>query len=198
MSYESSKKFIRKWEGGVYRPTGAGAYDPNLTKWGFREDTYQGYFPGESVLCITEEQWDKMFTAGFWKKSGADVWPEPLDLVMADFAFNSGPKQALRYLQRAVGAEQDGILGPETRTKTLDTVKVKGARAVAIMVQGQRIRFLKYLYQKSVEKRQAWDQCQRSAGDSEAREDCGPKPELAPISGWLSRVNDLGRTAGLV
>lgn len=197
MSYEKTRAFIRRVEGGTYRPT-AGSYDPNLTRWGFRQDTYAGYFPGESVLNITEEQWDVMFTAGFWKKAGCDLWPEPLDLVMADFAFNSGPKQALRYLQRAVGAEQDGVLGPETKRKTLETIAEKGAKAVAIMVQGQRIRFLKYLYQKSVEKRQAWDQCQRSAGDAEAREDCGPKPELAPISGWLSRVNDLGRAAGLI
>jgi lysozyme family protein len=191
MSYDSSKKFIRKWEGGVYRPTGKGDYDPHLTKWGVRQDTYVGYFgEGRSVLDITEEQWDKIFTAGFWKKSGAHLWPEPLDLVMADFAFNSGPKQALRYLQRAVGAAQDGVLGPETTRKTLDAIKTKGAKAVAIMVQGQRIRFLKFLYERSRAKLAEWEKLPEA--------ERGPKPQLAPISGWTSRVNDLGRTAGLV
>jgi Putative secretion activating protein len=193
VSYQTAKSFIRKWEGGVYRPTGAGDYDPNVTKWGVRDDTYQGYFGKDaSVLNITDEQWDKIFTEGFWNRSGANVWPEPLDLVMADFAFNSGPKQALRYLQRAVGAAQDGTLGPETRNLTLEAVKTKGARSVAIMVQGQRIRFLKYLYGKSVEKVGAWRHCTEDGGT-----DCGARPQLAPISGWLSRVSDLGRTAGL-
>ena len=191
MSFDKAKAFIRKWEGGVYRPT-AGSYDPNLTKWGVTQRTYERYHPGCSVLDMTEPQWDQIFTDGFWSRSGASVWPEPLDLVMADFAFNSGPKQALRYLQRAVGAVQDGVLGPETRNMTLEAVKEKGARSVAIMVQGQRIRFLKGLYGKSMEAVGAWRHCEEVTPGA-----CGPRPELAPISGWLSRVNDLGRTAGL-
>lgn len=193
MSFNSARTFIRFWEKGTYRPTGAGSYDPHLTRWGIRQDTYERYYPGQSVLDITEDQWDHIFTDGFWTAAGCDLWPEPLDLVIADFAFNSGPKRAVRYLQRAVGATQDGILGPETIAKTLETVAAKGARAVAIMVQGQRIRFLKYLYGESVKKVGEWRRCVAEQGDDA----CGPRPELAPISGWLNRVGDLGKTASL-
>lgn len=194
MSFDKAKAFIRKWEGGTYRPT-AGSFDPNLTKWGVTQRTYERYHPGKSVLDITEPEWDEIFTDGFWNRSGANLWPEPLDLVMADFAFNSGPKQALRYLQRAVGATQDGVLGPETKNMTLETVKEKGARSVAIMVQGQRIRFLKYLYGQSVQKVADWRHCTEDVPAEPGA--CGPRPGLAPISGWLSRVSDLGRIAGL-
>jgi lysozyme family protein len=40
--------------------------------------------------------------------------PEPLRFPVFDLAVNSGPGRAARLLQRAVGAEEDGSIGPQT------------------------------------------------------------------------------------
>lgn len=142
-------------------------------------------------MDITEAQWDEIFTAHFWRKAGCHIWPEPLDLVVADPAFHSGPKQALKFVQRGVSALPDGLFGPRTVTLVLEACEQpKGVEALCIRVQGQRIRFLKDLYAKSVKRRATWDDL-----SPDGRE--GERPGLAPISGWLDRVDDLGRTVGL-
>jgi lysozyme family protein len=191
MSYEKAKAFVKRREGGRYHPT-HNAYDPNPTKWGITQNTYAAAgYPG-SVYDMTEPEWDAIFTRRFWKRAGCHLWPEPLDLVIADPAFNSGPKQALKFLQRAVQASPDGVFGPQT----LDMVKracrePAGIENVCIRVQGQRIRFLKDLYAKSVQRRTQWDTDPRPEAER------GDRPALAPISNWLDRVTDLARTVGL-
>lgn len=189
MSYASAKAFIRRAEGGAYRPT-HNAYDPNPTMWGITENTYHAAGFTGSVYDITEDQWDAIFDTRFWRKAGCHLWLEPLDLVVADPAFNSGPKQALKFLQRAVNATPDGVFGPKTTQLVQDACKAGRVTDLCIRVQGQRIRFLKDLYNKSLAKIAAWDA-------TEEAERVGARPKPAPISNWLNRVTDLGRTVGL-
>lgn len=185
MSYESAKAFIRRREGGAYHPTHS-AYDPNPTMWGITEATYHAAgFPG-SVYEITEVEWDAIFQKRFWRKAGCHLWPEPLDLVVADPAFNSGPKQALKFLQRAVSATADGVFGPETTRLVVDACTDGRVTDICIRVQGQRVRFLKSLYAKSLERIAEWEAAPT-----------GPKPKPAPISNWIDRVDDLARTVKL-
>lgn len=188
MSLNSAAAFIRRREGGAYHPT-HGSYDPNPTMWGITEDTYHAAgYPG-SVYDITEVQWTAIFELRFWRKAGCHLWAEPLDLVVADPAFNSGPKQALKFLQRGVSATPDGVFGPQTIAMVQAAcAKPKGTENLCVRVQGQRIRFLKDLYTRSLEKQKAWDTDPAHTGD---------RPRLAPISNWLDRCADLGRTVGL-
>lgn len=188
MSLQKAKSFIRSEEGGSFHPTRT-SYDKNPTKWGITQSTYNAYgYPG-SVYDITEDQWDAIFEKGFWRKAGCHLWPEPLDLVIADPAFNSGPKQALRFLQRGVQATPDGVFGPQTlRMVQAACATPKDVAGLCIRVQGQRIRFYKDLYQKSVTAQQAWDAAEVKEGD---------RPTLAPISVWLGRVDRLGKAIGL-
>lgn len=50
----------------------------------------------------------------FWDKVRADDLPAGIDLVTFNIAVMSGPRRAIRFLQRAVGVDDDGILGPIT------------------------------------------------------------------------------------
>lgn len=196
MSLSKAVAFIRRREGGAYHPT-HGSYDPNPTMWGITQDTYNGAgYPG-SVYDITEDQWTAIFVARFWRKAGCHLWPEPLDLVVADPAFNSGPKQALKFLQRGTNATPDGVFGPQTVALVQTATQTpKGVLDLCVRVQGQRIRFLKDLYQKSLDKQKAWDACPPDQRATQFPND-PDRPKLAPISNWLDRVADLGRTIGL-
>ena len=54
-----------------------------------------------------------------------------------DFGVNSGPGTAARKLQQVVGADQDGVIGPET----LNAIRRMGASKVNNLLMAERIRF---------------------------------------------------------
>jgi lysozyme family protein len=51
---------------------------------------------------------------------------------------NSGPRQAIRWLQRAAGAKDDGIIGP----KTLAAVRAADPEQLVRRMLAQRLRFM--------------------------------------------------------
>jgi lysozyme family protein len=51
---------------------------------------------------------------------------------------NSGVRQAVRWLQRAVGVADDGVIGPVT----LAAVRERDPQALAANMLGQRLRFM--------------------------------------------------------
>lgn len=55
-----------------------------------------------------------IYRAKYWDAVQADKLPESLRFEVFDAAVNSGPAQAVRWLQQAVGAMPDGKLGPMT------------------------------------------------------------------------------------
>ncbi len=190
MSLTKAVAFIRRAEGGAYYPT-HGAYDPNPTMFGITQATFEAAGYTGLVYGIIEAEWAAIFERLFWRKAGCHIWPEPLDLVVADPAFNSGPKQALKFLQRGVSATPDGMFGPQTVELVLAVcAKPDGTKGLCIRVQGQRIRFLRDLYTKSLQRQADWDHA-----SPETR--LGVRPKLAPISSWLGRVDSLARTVGL-
>jgi len=69
------------------------------------------------VLSSTEEEARAIYKAIYVNDSGAALVLEPnaFELVL-DCAVHHGPRQAVRFIQRALGLEPDGILGTRTRT----------------------------------------------------------------------------------
>lgn len=55
-----------------------------------------------------------IYEADYWKPIKADQLPEALRFHVFDAAVNSGPAQAIKWLQRAAGVADDGIIGPRT------------------------------------------------------------------------------------
>jgi lysozyme family protein len=66
------------------------------------------------VADVTKAEVRQIFFEWFWLPVRGDRLPRGLDLFMFDYSINSGPGQAVRDLQRAVGAGVDGVFGPET------------------------------------------------------------------------------------
>ena len=56
----------------------------------------------------------RIYRAKYWDEVQADFLPAGIRYVMFDAAVNSGPGQAVRWLQKALGVVEDGILGPKT------------------------------------------------------------------------------------
>lgn len=83
----------------------------------------------------------RVFKLFYADKVQADLLPIGLDYAMTDFAVNSGPSRAAKHLQRILGVEQDGDIGP----KTLATVAACDTVALIHSLSDSRLRFLRAL-----------------------------------------------------
>jgi len=55
-----------------------------------------------------------IYTKNYWAPIKADQLPDALRFHVFDAAVNSGPGQAVKWIQRAAGITQDGLIGPQT------------------------------------------------------------------------------------
>ena len=79
---------------------------------------YQRHF-GENkskddLRHITDVELEKIYRSGYWDKCLCDDLPAGVDYIVFDAAVNSGPGRSAKWLQGAVGAKQDGGIGPKT------------------------------------------------------------------------------------
>ena len=100
---------------------------------------------GDSDLAdlrkLRREDVAKVYRAFYWDAVRADLLPAGVDLAVFDFAVNSGPAQAAKMLQRAVGAKPDGDIGPQT----LAALAKEDALLIVAAVSEKRLRFLRSL-----------------------------------------------------
>lgn len=84
------------------------------TMWGVtkvvaRAHGYEGLMKDLPVATAKE-----IYRKSYWDPVQADKLPQLLRYAVFDAGVNSGPATAIRWLQQAVGATPDGILGPRT------------------------------------------------------------------------------------
>jgi lysozyme family protein len=80
------------------------------TKYGITKRTY----PGENIRGMTLARAKEIYRRDFWGPAGCDAVPDAIKFDLFDAAVNSGCRQAVKFLQGAVGTVQDGLLGPKT------------------------------------------------------------------------------------
>lgn len=108
---------IKKWEGG-YSSHPADT-DGGCTMQGITLTTYRRYY-GRDKNCndlknITEEQWRHILKSGYWDKMRADeIENQSIAELCVQMCWGSGAKTAIRKIQRCLGCEPDGIVGPKT------------------------------------------------------------------------------------
>jgi lysozyme family protein len=99
----------------------------------------------DAVRALERSEAARIYRASYWERSKAGSLPPGLDLVLFDFAVNSGPDRAIRALQAELGTVADGQIGP----LTLDAVRVRIARDGAPALIGaycaRRLNFLSRL-----------------------------------------------------
>lgn len=126
--------------------------DPGgATNFGVTQATYDKWRQArgllkQSVHDVTPEEVAAIYHGSYWAPAYCDSLPAGVDFCVFDFAVNSGVYRAVFTLQRAVGALQDGQVGP----KTLAAVAAKPAADVIDAVCDARLRFLEGLQNFSV------------------------------------------------
>jgi len=80
----------------------------------------------------------RIYLERYWKPVRADDLPPGIRYVMFDGAVNSGPAQATLWLQRALGVQADGVIGP----KTLAAAYAQPHETLRLSILAQRLRFM--------------------------------------------------------
>lgn len=132
-------------EGGVSdRPLNE---DPGgLTNMGITQAVYDQWralrsLPPKSVREITSQEAVAIGKANYWQPIQGDKLPSGVDFAVFDYAFNSGPAQAVKDLQRVLNVAADGIVG----LATLEALAVADTEAVINGVCDNRLAFMKKL-----------------------------------------------------
>lgn len=90
---------------------------------------------------ISDEQVATIYRRFYWDAVQGAELPDGVDFAVFDFAVNSGPGRAVRCLQAAVGAAQDGRIGPAT----LAAVRARPQATVIDDLCDRRLAFLQGL-----------------------------------------------------
>lgn len=121
-NFELALTEVLKSEGGyINHPQDPGG----ATNRGITQAVYDGWrtqhgIQRMSVRYILDSEVRSIYRARYWNAVKADDLPSGVDYCIFDFAVNSGPTRAAKYLQTAVGAAPDGFVGKDTLALALD------------------------------------------------------------------------------
>ena len=93
------------------------------------------------VKALTVAEAGAIYQHNYWHPIFADHLSAGVDYILFDLAVNSGVGRARKYLQRAAGVTEDGIIGPAT----LAAVKAKTPLALISAISGYREAFYRGL-----------------------------------------------------
>lgn len=109
-------QYVLAYEGGyVNHPKDPGG----ATNFGVTQRVYTAYrkrlgHPFRSVKNITEAEVKAIYHEQYWLKVRGPDLPSGLDLTVYDFGVNSGPARSIKFLQRALGVTDDGVISDVT------------------------------------------------------------------------------------
>lgn len=156
--------WIKKWEGGfVNDPFDRGG----ATNKGITIATFRHYYGEEMTVAdlkaMTDDQWQHIFEVGYWAPWQADkIDSQPVANICVDWAWASGTKTAIREVQKLLGVDVDGIVGP----KTLAAINDAAPRELFDKIKEARLAFVRGIVLRN--------------------------PSQARFSrGWTNRINDI-------
>lgn len=110
-------------------------HDPGgETKFGITRRQY----PHEDIAGLTIDRAKEIYRRDYWQAVHGDDLPWPLALLVFDGAVNQGVGGAIRSLQRTLGVEVDGVLGPVT----LAAAAGVGAEGAAMFMAERIVRYV--------------------------------------------------------
>lgn len=109
--------------------------DPGgVTKYGISKRAH----PTVDVPNLTYDQAKNIYVEHYFNAHHLYLLPPELQEMALDFSVHSGGETAIRYLQKIVGVEKDGKLGPAT-LKAIDLLKVEDVKRAYM---AERVLFL--------------------------------------------------------
>lgn len=107
MNFDKAFERLIGHEGGyVNHPSDPGGE----TNFGISKRSY----PAEDIRSMTLERAKAIYLRDYWNAAGCDYVPEASRFDLFDMAVNSGVRPAIMAMQRAIGADADGVIGPNT------------------------------------------------------------------------------------
>ena len=132
--FEKSFQEVMLAEGGyvnnINDPGGA-------TKYGVSKRAY----PHLDIKNLTLDDAKEIYRRDYWDKCGANVLPEGIAVMAADFSYNSGVSRAVKMLQRCCSMKETGILDPVT----LGKIKMDNTEDFMTKYKNIRMNFLQSL-----------------------------------------------------
>ena len=104
------------------------------TQWGISKRSY----PSVNIKALTREGAIEIYRRDFWERSRADDLSPAVGFQLLDAAVNSGIAQATRWLQRAVGVADDGVIGPVT----LGAIRIADPADLVLKFNAERLDFM--------------------------------------------------------
>lgn len=172
VNYRACLVKVLQWEGGfVHHPNDPGG----ATNMGITLGTYRAYAEDhgldqpsvDDLRIIDEYVVSHVYQSRYWNAVQGDDLPSGVDLIVFDAAVLSGPRQAAKTLQRCVGVDDDGVIGPVTLKAVYDFP----SKASLVRAYGhQREAFFKGIVSRRAKSR-------------------------VFLKGWLNRLKDVVQTA---
>ncbi len=112
-NYDRALEWTLAWEGGYVNDP----HDPGgATNMGITQRVYDGWrlkqgLARRPVREIGPSEVRAIYRRQYWDAVRGDDLPPGIDAAVFDFAVHSGPARAVKFLQRLVGVEADGIMG---------------------------------------------------------------------------------------
>jgi lysozyme family protein len=135
MNFDQAFHALLGHEGGfVDHPSDPGG----ATNWGITERVARanGYVGHMRDLPVSVAK--SIYRKDYWTPIRAEELPAVVRYAVFDAAVNSGNRQAIIWLQRAVGATPDGVIGPQT----LGAVRSASGEQVLRRMLSARLRFM--------------------------------------------------------
>ena len=104
------------------------------TNWGISKRSY----PHLNIKTLTRNHAKDIYRVDFWQRIHADDLYDGVAFQLLDFAINSGIETAVRYLQRAVGVADDGVIGPHTLTAASELTETD----IILRLNAERLDFM--------------------------------------------------------
>jgi len=113
---ENAVELVLKSEGGFVNDPqdhgGATNFGVTLKAWSEYVNREVGV---QEIKDLTPLMVKPFYKRKYWNPAGCETLPKGVDYAVFDFAVNSGVKRAIITLQKAIGADADGVLGSVTQ-----------------------------------------------------------------------------------
>lgn len=133
-NFDSFFNRLMKHEGGyVNHPKDPGGE----TMWGVTKRVAQAHGYNGPMRQLPKATAQKIAEKSYWQAIHGDELPRAVAWQLVDAAYNHGNRQAVKFLQRAIGASADGLIGP----RTLAAVKSMDQNDILLKFNAERLEF---------------------------------------------------------
>jgi hypothetical protein len=120
-------------------PTNLGITMSVLKEWRNKDKDENEDVTIDDVRNLTRDEAREIYRTRYWNLLQCDELPKGVDLVVFDFGVNAGPSRSAKMLQKIIGADGDGSIGPVT----IGACKLTPARDIITKMSDMRLEYYK-------------------------------------------------------